>query len=114
MCAVLKPYKFQALVTLLPPPGGAEPMALPGPVCRLVVRAAQPGSDASRLFSALVSAGQDTMPLDNTVQLDKRHLVLTVTVLGDGAAECLATGSDFTLWRGTDIGRGVVTRRVFV
>jgi hypothetical protein len=108
MCAVLKPYKFQALVTLLPPPGGAEPMALPGPVCRLVVRAAQPGSDASRLFSALVSAGQDTVPLD------KRHLVLTVTVLGDGAAECLATGSDFTLWRGSDIGRGVVTRRVFV
>jgi hypothetical protein len=41
-------------------------------------------------------------------------VVLTVTVLGDGAAECLAAGSDFTLWRGSDIGRGVVTRRVFV
>jgi hypothetical protein len=108
MCAVLKPYKFQAVVTLLPAPGGTEPAALPGPVCRLVVRAAQPGSDASRLFSALVSPGQDTMPVD------QRHLVLTVTVLGDGAAECLAAGSDFTLWRGSDIGRGVVTRRIFV
>ncbi len=108
MCAVLKPYKFQAVVTLLPVPGGTEPTALPGPVCRLVVRAAQPGSDGSRLFSALVSPGQDT-----TV-VDKRHLVLTVTVLGDGATECLAAGSDFTLWRGSDIGRGVVTRRIFV
>jgi hypothetical protein len=108
MCAVLKPYKFQAVVTLLPPPGATEPAVLPGPVCRLVVRAAQPGSDASRLFSALVSPGQDTGPADN------RHVVLTVTVLGDGAAECLAAGSDFTLWRGSDIGRGVVTRRVFV
>jgi hypothetical protein len=108
MCVVLKPYKFQAVVTLLPPPGAAEPAVLPGPVCRLVVRAAQPGSDASRLFSALVSPGQDTMPVD------KRHVVLTVTVLGDGAAECLAAGSDFTLWRGSDIGRGVVTRRIFV
>ena len=105
---MLKPYKFQAVVTLLPPPGAAEPAVLPGPVCRLVVRATQPGSDASRLFSALVSPGQDTVAADN------RHVVLTVTVLGDGAAECLATGSDFTLWRGSDIGRGVVTRRVFV
>jgi hypothetical protein len=108
MCAVLKPYKFQAVVTLLPPPGAAEPAVLPGPVCRLVVRAVQPGSDASRLFSALISPGQDTVPVDN------RHVVVTVTVLGDGAAECLAAGSDFTLWRGSDIGRGVVTRRVFV
>ena len=105
---MLKPYKFQAVVTLLPPPGAAEPAVLPGPVCRLVVRATQPGSDASRLFSALVSPGQDTVAADN------RHVVLTVTVLGDGAAECLAAGSDFTLWRGGDIGRGVVTRRVFV
>ena len=105
---MLKPYKFQAIVTLLPPPGAAEPAVLPGPVCRLVVRATQPGSDASRLFSALVSPGHDTVRADN------RHVVLTVTVLGDGAAECLAAGSDFTLWRGSDIGRGVVTRRVFV
>ena len=105
---MLKPYKFQAIVTLLPPPGTPAPSLLSQPVCRLVVRAAQPGSDASRLFSALVSAGQDTVPGDD------RHVVLTVTVLGDGAAECLAAGSDFTLWRGADIGRGVVTRRVFV
>ena len=108
MCAVIKPYKFQAAVTLLPPPGTAASALLPEPACRLVVRAAQPGTDASRLFSALVSAGQDTVPGD------ERHVVLTVTVLGDGAAECLAAGSDFTLWRGSDIGRGVVTRRVFV
>ena len=105
---MLKPYKFQAVVTLLPPPGTPAPALLPQPVCRLVVRAAQPGSDARRLFSALVSAGQDTVPGD------ERHVVLTVTVLGDGAAECLGAGSDFTLWRGTDIGRGVVTRRIFV
>lgn len=105
---MLKPYKFQAAVTLLPPPGTAASALLPAPVCRLVVRAATPGSDASRLFSALVSPCLDTMPGD------ERHVVLTVTVLGDGAAECLAAGSDFTLWRGSDIGRGVVTRRIFV
>lgn len=105
---MIKPYKFQAAVTLFPPPGTSATALLPEPVCRLVVRAGQPGTDASRLFSALVSAGQDTVPGD------ERHVVLTVTVLGDGAAECLAAGSDFTLWRGSDIGRGVVTRRIFV
>ncbi len=105
---MLKPYKFQAVVTLLPPPGAAEPAVLPG----AGLPAGGPGHPARlgpiRLLSALVSPGQDTVAADN------RHVVLTVTVLGDGAAECLAAGSDFTLWRGSDIGRGVVTRRVFV
>ena len=103
-----KPYKFQAVVTLFPQPDGAGPAVLPGQASRLVVRANEPESGVSHLFSALVSPGQDTVPGD------ERHLVLTVTVLGDGAAECLAAGSDFALWRGHDIGHGVVTRRVFV
>ncbi|MGP7997161.1 MAG: hypothetical protein ACLPKI_07565 [Streptosporangiaceae bacterium] len=105
---MIKPYKFQASVTLLPQPGAAQPAELPGPACRVVVRAAQPSTAGNRLFSALVTPGQDTVPGD------KWHTVLTVTVLGDGADECLAAGSDFTLWRGSDVGRGVVTRRVFV
>ena len=104
---MLKPYKFQAVVTLLPPPGAAEPAVLPGPVAGWWSGPSSPAR-IHRLFSALISPGQDTVPVDN------RHVVLTVTVLGDGAAECLAAGSDFTLWRGSDIGRGVVTRRVFV
>ncbi len=30
------------------------------------------------------------------------------------ARDSLAAGEEFTLWQGGDIGRGVVTRRVFV
>lgn len=105
---MIKPYKFQASVTLLPQPGVTRPPVLPAPACRVVVRAAQPGTAGSRLFSALITPGQDTVPGDEW------HTVLTVTVLGDGADECLAAGRDFTLWRGGDVGRGVVTRRVFV
>jgi len=39
--------------------------------------------------------------------------VLVITVVGDDAGDYLGAGEDFTLWRGHDIGRGVVTRRIF-
>ena len=39
---------------------------------------------------------------------------MTAVVLGDDAADYLAVGDEFALWRGRDIGRGLVTRRVFV
>ena len=42
------------------------------------------------------------------------YVIVTVTVLRDDTGDCLAPGEDFILWRGGDIGRGVVTRRVFV
>jgi hypothetical protein len=37
-----------------------------------------------------------------------------VTVPGDDAGDYLAAGEGFALWRGGDVGQGVVTRRVFV
>ncbi|MGI8448520.1 MAG: hypothetical protein ACR2MP_15335 [Streptosporangiaceae bacterium] len=39
--------------------------------------------------------------------------MLVITVAGDDAGDYPATGEDFALWRGHDIGRGVVTRRIF-
>jgi len=103
----MKRYKYQALVRLLPQEGSEQLAALPGAACRAVVRAEDQQTHATRLYSALVSAIEDRVPGD-------AHVIVTVTVLGDDAGDCLATGEDFTLWRGQDIGRGVVTRRVFV
>ena len=103
----MRRYKYQALVTLLGRGGGGHPAPLPGPTSRMVVRAENHRTHAIRLFNALVSASSDTVPGDS-------HVIVTVTVLGDDAAECLAAGEGFTLWRGHDVGRGVVTRRVFV
>jgi hypothetical protein len=37
-----------------------------------------------------------------------------VIVLGDDARDYLAPGERFVLWRGHDLGSGVVTRRIFV
>jgi hypothetical protein len=103
----MKRYKYQALVRLLPQEGSDQPAVLTGPACRMVVRAENHETHATRLYSALVSAIEDGVPGDP-------HVIVTVTVLGDDSGECLAAGEDFTLWRGSDIGQGVVTRRVFV
>jgi hypothetical protein len=107
MVLAVKRYKYQGLVRLLERDGGGHPAPLPGPTSRMVVRTEDHRTHATRLFNALVSASSDAVPGD-------AHVIVTVTVLGDDAGECLAAGEDFTLWRGHDIGRGVVTRRVFV
>ena len=44
---------------------------------------------------------------------DAGHPVVTAVVLGDDA-DYLTVGDEFALGRGVDIGRGRVTRRVFV
>lgn len=102
-----KRYKIQAMITLLPPAGAAEP-ALTGPTCRAVIRAQHHETRARKFFTALVDIRDDYGVADAS------HLVVTAVVLGDDAADYLAVGDEFALWRGSDIGQGVVTRRVFV
>lgn len=103
----MKRYKYQALVTPLPQHAGDE-TRLPGPASRMVVRVEHPETHDRRMFSALVSSDADTLPSGDP------HISVTMTVLGDDACECLCPCADFLLWRGHDIGRGVITRRVFV
>lgn len=103
----MKRYKYQALVRLLAQQESGCAPALPGPACRMVVRARHHETHAGKLFSALVAASNDRVPGDS-------HVIVTVTVLGDDARDYLAAGEEFTLWRGGDVGRGVVTRRIFV
>jgi hypothetical protein len=103
----MKRYKYQALVRLFAARESGCVPALPGPACRMVVRARHHETHAGKLFSALVAASSDRMPGGGCV-------IVTVTVLGDDARDYLAAGAEFTLWRGGDIGHGVVTRRVFV
>lgn len=103
----MKRYKYQALVTLLGRDANGHPAPLPSPSCRMVVRATDHETHATKLFSALVSATGEPVVGDS-------HVIVTVTLLSDGAGDCLTGGEEFTLWRGTDLGRGVITRRVFV
>jgi hypothetical protein len=101
----MKRYTYQVLVKLLPQRDGrAAP--LPGPACRMMVRAHHRETRASKIFSALVAPGDARRPHGNS------HIV-TLTVLGDDAGDYLHPGEGFVLWRGHDVGRGVVTRRIF-
>lgn len=103
----MKRYKYQALVTLLPQCEGQE-APLRGPICRMVVRARHRETGASKIFSALVTTSEGSPLPGNS------HIIVTLEVLGDDARDYLSPGEGFVLWRGWDIGRGVVTRRIFV
>jgi hypothetical protein len=37
-----------------------------------------------------------------------------MVVTGRDLGSCLSVGDRFTLWRGTDVARGVITQRLFV
>jgi len=41
-------------------------------------------------------------------------MVVTIALVGDEPREYFEAGDSFGLWLGNDLGRGVVTRRLFV
>lgn len=101
-----KTFTYQALVTLLPPGEDSPPAEQPWQSWRAVVRASDHQTRAARILSAMVSAQDDAVP--------GRSRVVTMVVTGRDPASCLAIGDRFTLWRGTDVASGVITRRLFV
>lgn len=41
------------------------------------------------------------------------HAVVTITLCDDAAAAFFAPGQHFTMWNGSDVGHGVISRRIF-
>jgi hypothetical protein len=105
---IMKRFKYQTLVTLAPRHDGDGEAVLPGPTCRMVVRAEHRETHVPKMFSALVASDEDSLMARSGA------LHATVIVLGDDACDYLAPGERFVLWRGHDLGAGVVTRRIFV
>ncbi|MGH3157733.1 MAG: hypothetical protein ACRDNF_14305 [Streptosporangiaceae bacterium] len=101
----MRRFKYQALITPKPPEVGRA--ALPGPACRVVIRARHHETGHSRLFPALVSTSEDTQPAN-------REILASLVVTGDDAPDWLAPGDSFTVWREGPAGDGVITRRLFV
>jgi hypothetical protein len=99
----MKRHKYQGTITLTPAPGSGEP-ELTG---RMVVRAQHRDTHVSRLFSALITQGGESLPGDSA-------RMVTMVVLGDDADDYLAPGEGFVLWRGGEVGHGMITRRIFV
>ena len=104
----MKRFKYQTQVTLTPPHDGGPQAELPGPTCRMVIRARHRETRVTKMFSALVSSS-DAEPV-----VSSSTITATMIVLGDDAGDYLAPGEQFVLWRGSDLGSGVVTRRIFV
>lgn len=105
----MKRYKYRALVKLEPTEHGKSGgRPLPDTGGRVVVRAHHHETHRSKIFSALVTTayGEQLQAADHSIQL-------TMTVLGDDACDYLEAGDTFALWRGHDIGQGVISRRLF-
>jgi tellurite resistance protein TehA-like permease len=103
-------YTFEALITIAP--GASSSAPAPGPDWRGVIRAAADGHDGTSpgLFSALVASWDPR----SSGRAGAAQALATIVVFGPQPAECLPVGGSFALWRGRDLGQGVVTRRIFV
>ncbi len=51
---------------------------------------------------------------DGSEWLTADHLIVTVALTADDPGKYFAIGDHFTLWLGTDIASGVVSRRLFI
>jgi hypothetical protein len=104
----MKRYKYRAVVKLGAPAGGKRAGSpLPETGGRVAVRAHHHDTHRSKIFSALV-----TTTYDEPLQATDHCIELTMTVLGDDACDYLEAGDIFALWRGQDIGQGVISRRL--
>ncbi len=96
--------KYSVLVKLNEPSSTGPAPLKPG--ARFAVRARHHQTGASKLFSALIVVIQE-----NSVRAD-HSIPLTLTVVGNDVLDYLDAGDSFTLWRGHDLGRGVISRRL--
>ena len=102
-------FKFQALVTPFDDDDGTARAKLSSGSHRMVLRAENSETHRSQVFSALVD-GEDDAPF----QAGSRQIMVTLRVVGDDISDYLGVGSHFSLWLGSDVGRGVVTRRLHI
>lgn len=100
----MRRYKYRALVkmeqdTTSPWQGGTT--------WRVIVQASHHQTHHGQFFSALVTTAEGTGPPpgDHSVEM-------TLAVLGDDVPDYLDAGDPVKLWRGHDIGHGIITRRL--
>ena len=105
----MKRYKFQALVTMGGDGDGGPRVMLGSAPRRLVLRGWNDETGHSQVFSALVSS-EDEVPF----RPHGHQMLATLRLAGDDVADYLHIGARFDLWLGSDVGHGVVTRRLFV
>ena len=101
-------FKYQALVTPNVEDDDDARAKLSSGSHRMVLRAMNSETRRSQVFSALVDGE------DGPFKAGSPQIMVTLRVVGDDVSDYLGIGSHFSLWLGTDIGRGVVTRRLLL
>ena len=76
---------------------------------RIVIRGRNDETGHSQIFSALISC-EDVAPF----RPHDPEMLVTLWLAGDNVTDYLHGGGRFDLWLGHDVGRGIVTRRLFV
>jgi hypothetical protein len=105
----VKRYKFQALVNMGEDGDGSPRVMLGSAPRRMVLRGRNDESGHSQIFSALVSC-EDEAPF----RPHGHQMLVTLRMAGDDVADYFQIGGRFDLWLGSDVGNGIVTRRLFV
>jgi hypothetical protein len=102
----MKSYKYCALVKL-DADADKRSADLPEAGGRIIVRAHHHESQHDKFFSALVNPAlsEPLRPSDHSIQL-------AITVYGEHVDDYLEAGDTFALWRGHDIGQGIISRRL--
>jgi hypothetical protein len=104
----MKRYKFQALIKLDPSGDGGPVAVPPGQMRRMVLRGQHQETHVKQFFSAMITNDGDGSP-----RLGPHRAVVTLALTGDDVPEYFDIGASFALWLGSDIGKGVVTRRLY-
>lgn len=102
-------YKFRALITLDAAGTDRGTRLYPSGTHSVMVRCGRRDEPASRkIFPAAIyrADGEALAPGDSGV-------VVTIEIADDQACALLGPGQQVTLWNGSDIGHGVISRRVF-
>ena len=105
----VKRYKFQALVTLYEDSDGQPQVRLGPAPRRMVLRGRNEESKHSQLYTALVSCDDD-----RPFRSGGPRWLVTLRVAGDDVPDYLDIGGHFDLWLGSNVGEGIVARRLFV
>jgi hypothetical protein len=107
--ALVRLYKFRALISL----DGREPegpaRSYPSGTHSLIVRCARLGQPAVQRYFPAAIYRTDDRPLNP----GDKGAVVTIEIPDDEACDFLGPGQPITLWHGSDIGHGVISRRVF-
>ena len=105
----MRQYEFRALINLDGQEPEGQPWSYPSGTHTLIVRSARLGQPAVQRYFPAAIYRDDDGPLNP----GDKGVIVTLEIPDDEACDFLGPGQPNTLWHGSDVGHGVISRRVF-